>query len=288
MTPGPPEGANDSDAASVISGTQLRDVLHGTPGDDSLFGKGGPDALFGAGGDDYVDGEYGNDELHGGPGNDTMAGRAGDDRLFGDAGADHITGDRGFDHIAGGLNGNDEIFGSTSTSTPPSADAARATTASTSSRGDIDSCGRAGQHHAPSPPRRTRAGHGVVRRFRVGHGLARATCREGRPSGDSCEDVRRADVSTPSAGGDRAGRCRTRRVANMRAEDGRARPSRRPTRLPTSPQSSSASPPSGRSLDRPVDRVSFGRPLLDPAPGTRLSCIRAEDEEGERSGAGPV
>jgi Ca2+-binding RTX toxin-like protein len=110
VTPVPPEGANDSDAASVISGTQLRDVLHGTPGDDSLFGKGGPDALFGAGGDDYVDGEYGNDELHGGPGNDTMAGRAGDDRIFGDAGDDHITGDRGFDHIAGG-SGNDEIFG---------------------------------------------------------------------------------------------------------------------------------------------------------------------------------
>jgi Ca2+-binding RTX toxin-like protein len=106
----PPEGANDSDAASVISGTQNRDVLHGTPGDDSLFGKGGPDALFGAGGDDYVDGEYGNDELHGGPGNDTIAGRSGDDRIFGDAGDDHITGDRGFDHIAGG-SGNDEIFG---------------------------------------------------------------------------------------------------------------------------------------------------------------------------------
>ena len=110
VTPVPAEGANDSDAASVISGTQLRDVLHGTPGDDSLFGKGGPDALFGAGGDDYVDGEYGNDELHGGPGNDTMAGRGGDDRIFGDAGDDHITGDRGFDHIAGG-SGNDEIFG---------------------------------------------------------------------------------------------------------------------------------------------------------------------------------
>ena len=110
VTPVPPEGANDSDAASVISGTQVRDVLHGTPGDDSLFGKGGPDALFGAGGDDYVDGEYGNDELHGGPGNDTMAGRAGDDRIFGDAGDDHITGDRGFDHIAGG-SGDDEIFG---------------------------------------------------------------------------------------------------------------------------------------------------------------------------------
>jgi Ca2+-binding RTX toxin-like protein len=110
VTPVPPEGANDSDAASVISGTQTRDVLHGTPGDDSLFGKGGPDVLFGAAGDDYVDGEYGNDELHGGPGNDTMAGRSGDDRIFGDAGDDHITGDRGFDHIAGG-SGNDEIFG---------------------------------------------------------------------------------------------------------------------------------------------------------------------------------
>jgi Ca2+-binding RTX toxin-like protein len=106
----PPEGANDSDAASVISGTQARDVLHGTPGDDSLFGKGGPDALFGAGGDDYVDGEYGNDELHGGPGSDTIAGRSGDDRIFGDAGDDHITGDRGSDHIAGG-SGNDEVFG---------------------------------------------------------------------------------------------------------------------------------------------------------------------------------
>jgi Ca2+-binding RTX toxin-like protein len=110
VTPVPPEGANDSDAASVISGTQVRDVLRGTAGDDSLFGKGGPDALFGAGGDDYVDGEYGNDELHGGPGNDTMAGRSGDDRIFGDAGDDHITGDRGFDHIAGG-SGDDEIFG---------------------------------------------------------------------------------------------------------------------------------------------------------------------------------
>jgi Ca2+-binding RTX toxin-like protein len=110
VTPVPPEGANDSDAASVISGTENHDVLHGTPGDDSLFGKGGPDVLFGAAGDDYVDGEYGNDELHGGPGNDTMAGRAGDDRIFGDAGDDHITGDRGFDHIAGG-SGNDEIFG---------------------------------------------------------------------------------------------------------------------------------------------------------------------------------
>jgi Ca2+-binding RTX toxin-like protein len=110
VTPVPPEGANDSDAASVISGTQSRDVLHGTPGDDSLFGKGGDDRLFGGAGDDYVDGEYGADELHGGPGNDTMAGRSNDDRIFGDAGDDHITGDRGFDHISGG-SGNDEIFG---------------------------------------------------------------------------------------------------------------------------------------------------------------------------------
>jgi Ca2+-binding RTX toxin-like protein len=110
VIPVPPEGANDSDAASVISGTENRDVLHGTPGDDSLFGKGGADTLFGAGGDDYVDGEYGSDELHGGPGNDTIAGRAGDDRIFGDAGDDHITGDRGLDHISGG-SGNDEIFG---------------------------------------------------------------------------------------------------------------------------------------------------------------------------------
>jgi Ca2+-binding RTX toxin-like protein len=110
VTPVPPEGANDSDAASVISGTQSRDVLHGTPGDDSLFGKGGNDVLFGGAGDDYVDGEYGADELHGGPGNDTMAGRSNDDRIFGDAGDDHITGDRGFDHISGG-SGDDEIFG---------------------------------------------------------------------------------------------------------------------------------------------------------------------------------
>jgi Ca2+-binding RTX toxin-like protein len=139
VIPVPPEGANDSDAASVVSGTQLRDVLHGTPGDDSLFGKGGPDALFGAGGDDYVDGEYGNDELHGGPGNDTMAGRAGDDRIFGDAGDDHITGDRGFDHIAGG-SGDDEIFGNLdpdTTSGGPGNDRINVV------RGDIDSvrCG---------------------------------------------------------------------------------------------------------------------------------------------------
>jgi Ca2+-binding RTX toxin-like protein len=110
VTPVPPEGANDSDAASVISGTQSADVLRGTPGDDSLFGKGGDDKLFGGAGDDYVDGEYGADELHGGPGNDTMAGRSNDDRIFGDAGDDHITGDRGFDHISGG-SGDDEIFG---------------------------------------------------------------------------------------------------------------------------------------------------------------------------------
>jgi Ca2+-binding RTX toxin-like protein len=110
VTPVPPEGANDSDAASVISGTQNADVLRGTPGDDSLFGKGGDDKLFGGAGDDYVDGEYGADELHGGPGNDTIAGRSNDDRIFGDAGDDHITGDRGFDHISGG-SGNDEIFG---------------------------------------------------------------------------------------------------------------------------------------------------------------------------------
>jgi Ca2+-binding RTX toxin-like protein len=110
ITPVPPEGANDSDAASVISGTQSRDVLHGTPGDDSLFGKGAADKLFGGAGDDYVDGEYGADELHGGPGNDTMAGRSNDDRIFGDAGDDQITGDRGFDHISGG-SGDDEIFG---------------------------------------------------------------------------------------------------------------------------------------------------------------------------------
>jgi Ca2+-binding RTX toxin-like protein len=110
VTPVPAEGANDSDAASVISGTENRDVLRGTPGDDSLFGKGAGDKLFGGGGDDYVDGEYGADELHGGPGNDTMAGRSNNDRIFGDAGDDHITGDRGSDHIAGG-SGDDEIFG---------------------------------------------------------------------------------------------------------------------------------------------------------------------------------
>lgn len=110
VTPVPAEGANDSDAASVISGTENRDVLRGTPGDDSLFGKGGPDVLFGGAGEDYVDGEYGPDELHGGPGNDTMAGRSNDDRIYGDAGDDRITGDRGNDRIAGG-SGNDEIFG---------------------------------------------------------------------------------------------------------------------------------------------------------------------------------
>ena len=150
VTPVPPEGANDSDAASVISGTQLRDVLHGTPGDDSLFGKGGPDALFGAGGDDYVDGEYGNDELHGGPGNDTMAGRAGDDRIFGDAGDDHITGDRGFDHIAGG-SGNDEIFGNLDPDTisgGPGDDRINVV------RGDIDSVVRPGPRRRLRRPRR--------------------------------------------------------------------------------------------------------------------------------------
>ena len=154
VTPVPPEGANDSDAASVISGTQVRDVLHGTPGDDSLFGKGGPDALFGAGGDDYVDGEYGNDELHGGPGNDTMAGRAGDDRIFGDAGDDHITGDRGFDHIAGG-SGNDEIFGNLDPDTisgGPGDDRINVV------RGDVDSvrCG-AGPRRRLRRPRPTRS-----------------------------------------------------------------------------------------------------------------------------------
>jgi parallel beta-helix repeat protein len=98
-------------ASNEIRGQDGADRLTGGSGKDSLFGGNGNDQLLGGAGDDLLQGDAGNDTLLGGAGNDQLLGGAGDDVLTGGAGADTfgLVANQGTDRIRDFAVGVDKI-----------------------------------------------------------------------------------------------------------------------------------------------------------------------------------
>ena len=107
----PSVAGGDARSASVIVGTDGRDVLRGTGGadtiramekDDRVRGRGGNDRIDGGSGEDVVSGGSGRDRIYARTGKDRVNGGAGNDRIFGSTGGDRLTGGSGRDRISGG------------------------------------------------------------------------------------------------------------------------------------------------------------------------------------------
>lgn len=102
--------APQTDAPTVVEGTDDADTLKGTDGGDTLSGMGGDDTLRGGMGPDELTGGTGADVLRGGSGHDTLAGNTGFDILRGGSGSDEIGGGRAADSLHGGTH-NDMLRG---------------------------------------------------------------------------------------------------------------------------------------------------------------------------------
>ena len=94
----------------LINGDAGDDIIIAGGGDDTLGGDDGNDVVYGNAGDDWISGGLGNDELGGGDGDDVINGGLGNDYLLGGAQNDNLYGGDGNDKLEGGF-GDDTLNG---------------------------------------------------------------------------------------------------------------------------------------------------------------------------------
>jgi len=107
----PPLDQTESEAVTLLSGTDYDDVLAGEDGNDRIRGLGGADDLTGGDGNDELRGDAGDDTLRGAAGNDTLHGQDGADIMQGGAADDVLFGHNANDMLSGG-SGSDALQGS--------------------------------------------------------------------------------------------------------------------------------------------------------------------------------
>jgi Ca2+-binding RTX toxin-like protein len=96
--------------ASLIIGTDDKDIMIGSVFDDTIFAKEDDDEIQSGPGQDQVFAGQGSDTIQSGIGNDQAFGQQGDDNLMGGIDEDFLDGGSGNDHLFGGF-GDDQLKG---------------------------------------------------------------------------------------------------------------------------------------------------------------------------------